>query len=791
MVPNGSFENFAQCPVNRNDGRRATGWETPPTDGTSDYFNQCATGEVDVPVNLFGSQTPRTGSAYMGIFCRASIAEYREYLQVSLDTALVAGVTYDFGMYVSLAENSAFGIKKLGAFFASFPIFINTTENLNFNPQVVSNSFLVDKAGWTKVSGSFVANGGEKYLIIGAFEPVASNTVIAVSGGSNDPFFQNSSYYYIDDVSLVRRCDIPLQSLGADVILCDTQYNPVGLASSDTMSNTTYVWNTGELTRSIIATTPGAYTVEISTSYCKVRDTVNVSFTRKPWINLGPDTTLCNTTMILNATSPFANSYLWNTGSTNPLFRPLQSGTYIVVASAGTCRHSDTIDIVINTVNPFQLADTIELCRGTSTSEEIRNNPQARYLWSTGETTQSIKLESAGIYWGEAIVGPCRYRDSVTIIVNDPPAVKVPSDTALCFYEPYTIRASGTGSFLWQDGSVADTFVAKQAGTYWVKVKNNFCDATATIVLSQKTLPVLDLGPDRMECPLVPVVLTAGNLQNAGDKYTWFDGAEGETKTVHAPGTFYVTAVSVDGCEASDTVSIDTFPASQTSLGPDTIVCPGVVYTLVPQNNFVSFTWQDQFNGAQYDATKPGVYSVIATDRNGCRDTASMQLSHYAAPLLSMPSRLLLCDPDTLITVKSNANIFIWQDGSSGSSYRVTGYGKYSVTVTDSNLCKASAELNVESNCPGVVFVPNVFTPENRDGLNDVFLPVTRNVKTIHMMIYTRWGELIFETNDLQKGWDGSYKNQPAQSDVYVYTIDYVGFSGLPKTLTGNVSLLK
>jgi gliding motility-associated-like protein len=121
----------------------------------------------------------------------------------------------------------------------------------------------------------------------------------------------------------------------------------------------------------------------------------------------------------------------------------------------------------------------------------------------------------------------------------------------------------------------------------------------------------------------------------------------------------------------------------------------------------------------------------------------------------------------------------------------IQDYGRYTVSVTDSNLCSNTATLLVKNNCPGKVFVPNVFTPSNRDGLNDVFYPITSNIETITFRVYNRYGEQIFETNQLKTGWDGMFNGKPAQADVYVYTVEYKTLSGRVGSTSGNVTLLK
>jgi gliding motility-associated-like protein len=89
------------------------------------------------------------------------------------------------------------------------------------------------------------------------------------------------------------------------------------------------------------------------------------------------------------------------------------------------------------------------------------------------------------------------------------------------------------------------------------------------------------------------------------------------------------------------------------------------------------------------------------------------------------------------------------------------------------------------------VMFPSAFTP-NGDGRNDMFEPLgIRNVKTMTIQIWNRWGEQVFSSSDATKGWDGNFKGTPAQTGVYAYLINYVKADGEEKIIKGNVTLIR
>ncbi|MDZ7740685.1 MAG: gliding motility-associated C-terminal domain-containing protein [Bacteroidota bacterium] len=119
--------------------------------------------------------------------------------------------------------------------------------------------------------------------------------------------------------------------------------------------------------------------------------------------------------------------------------------------------------------------------------------------------------------------------------------------------------------------------------------------------------------------------------------------------------------------------------------------------------------------------------------------------------------------------------------------------GEYFVQVTSFKGCTSTDTLQILWTGEAL-FLPNAFTP-NGDGINDIFKPIARYdyVQDYHLLIYNRWGQMIFESNDLDKGWNGRLNDKPAMSGTYVYRIDYrePGQKGESHTLTGTVVLVR
>lgn len=200
LVNNPSFELRTSCPNNLSQIALATPWSGFGVQDTPDYYNLCATSGsgVGLPSNTFGNETARTGQAYSGFIARPSNPA-REYLRTTLSFPLVAGVAYEVSFYVSLSDASQWAMDKIGAYLSVGPAPASNGYILGVTPQVLSpaGNYINNKNGWTLVSGTYIAAGGEDHLTIGNFANDSSTNLITGLGG-----WYPGSYYYVDDVAV-------------------------------------------------------------------------------------------------------------------------------------------------------------------------------------------------------------------------------------------------------------------------------------------------------------------------------------------------------------------------------------------------------------------------------------------------------------------------------------------------------------------------------------------------------------------------------------------------------------
>lgn len=228
LIPNYSFENYSQCPFSFGLFGLCNSWVNP-CNSTPDYYNDCSaiSSGASVPLNNIGYQKAKSGSAYAGIFIYGIMTDTNklglEFIQAPLINPLEKNKCYYFEMYYSLSNASGRATNRLEAYLSTnqFTTSLGQSNN-NVNPQfyVDTTTYITDTLNWKKLSGYYIANGGESYLTLGNFKDKLHTKQIKVTGKYVSPWIfpdSNFCYVYIDDVSLY---EIPKPNLGGDKSVC-------------------------------------------------------------------------------------------------------------------------------------------------------------------------------------------------------------------------------------------------------------------------------------------------------------------------------------------------------------------------------------------------------------------------------------------------------------------------------------------------------------------------------------------------------------------------------------------
>ncbi|HNF72362.1 MAG TPA: gliding motility-associated C-terminal domain-containing protein, partial [Chitinophagaceae bacterium] len=369
------------------------------------------------------------------------------------------------------------------------------------------------------------------------------------------------------------------------------------------------------------------------------------------------------------------------------------------------------------------------------------------------------------------------------------------------------------------------------AGTYLDTLVNaSGCDSILTMNLTIKPVPVASFTlDDNQICNFDSVLLTYNGSLNPANSYTYnFDGASVLSGTGAGPysltwlnaGIKTITlVVTLNGCQStpfSQTVDVIYTPAVQAIY--DSSICIDGTAQIFAQSGAANPIYMWNLNGANLVSGNTSTagpltlswgstgtkYVYIQCDNLGCMsnvDTAIIEVHELpTANIVSLDNKLVYCETD---------EVHLATDFIANSSYAWTplelfthyDYNKATLVIYDTTLvstrvmtsfgCIATDTLTLYTEPCTDYFIPNCFTP-NGDGRNDLFHVV--GLKTdahVEMLIYNRWGNLVYQNDVINASWNGEYKGEPAESDVYFYYIRITFPTGISVLEKGDLTLLR
>lgn len=636
-------------------------------------------------------------------------------------------------------------------------------------------------------------------------------------------------------------------ALSATVIPTQITCGTIGSASvtaSGSPPPYTYSWSTGATTTAISNLSAGNYSVVVTDATgCTASQTFAITMSSVPTVTVTPTPAQCFGTSTGSAitnttggTAPY--TYVWsttpvqNTSNANGL----AAGTYsITVTDALGCSVPLTVTITQPPVITVSVTPVNPTCGGTNGSASVISGGGTgahTYLWSTAAAGTSISNLAPGSYSIDVTdASGCSQSQTFNISTSGTLSVAPTSNPVLCFgANTGSASATTTGgtppyTYAW---SPAVTVTANAsnlpAGTYSCLVTDALgCSFTTTYSITQPAaaLTTSTTVVNNVSC-------FGGNDGSASTgpaggttpyTYAWTPGTQNTpTITGLITGNYSALITDANGCTVSQGVtitepSIISLPSSATTAscaqadGSATVTPSGGVgpYTYLWLTNPSVQTTPTAGN------LLAGTYSVIVTDANGCFQSQSVVVPGLVPPVADFyfsPDVVNLMDPLVTFTDASGGVITNWHwnfgDPVSGANdtsnlqdptHLYSDSGTYCITLTIMNMTGACADtvtkcLRVEPQT--TFYVPNSFTP-NKDGKNEIFYAYGTYIGEFHMYIFDRWGNLIFESNDLYKGWDGSVRNKGdiVQEDVYVWKVKYFDLTGAEFNQVGHVTIVR
>jgi gliding motility-associated-like protein len=513
-------------------------------------------------------------------------------------------------------------------------------------------------------------------------------------------------------------------------------------------------------------------------TYCdKNKDTITITVRQPPVFNLGPDFTTC----VNNAT-------VMNTN--------LDVTTYP------------------NTVYTTQWVPSLYLDDPTSNTPTMTpNGPDVTYIVTI--TPDGFAL--------------CARMDTINVtVIQGFDITNV--DTAICMGD--TVQVTGTGdtrlNYTWSplvgvsDPSIMLPFIVPDTShTYIVTATYPGCrDSIQLFTIDAQPVPTVDAGvPEITVCLGSRVQLNATYTYPNYPYYTlnWTPGTQLTASDISDPlfvafdtAMLHFTVTTPIGCMGEDSILINVIPSDFLEISENKTICPRDTVQLHVQGDgtttVTSITWLEDFHYvsdlSSYDPYVSPIASttltVIGTDNNGCKDTISTFVEVKAEAMVTLPDSVVVYPGENYqMDPGGNCLYFRWfpvagldKDDISNPMANPEVNTRYYVQASAENGCTTNDSIDVILAPDSWLDVPNAFTPGIAP--NATFKAVYKGNATLKSFaVYNRWGQKMFEGNNIADGWDGTWNGKPQPVGVYVYTIDAISARGKRLSKQGNVTLLR
>lgn len=433
-------------------------------------------------------------------------------------------------------------------------------------------------------------------------------------------------------------------------------------------------------------------TAASDTSFCS--STFSIQALPVPPVNVSGATTFCSGGSVTLACQG-GLAYLWSNGATSASLQANASGSYVVTATyAYGCQAvSAPVSVTVHAAPDSSIAiAAVNLCANTM---QLQAAPGLSYQWSSGATTQSIAVSTAGTFTVQLTNSfGCKSDSSITVNPASLSSNLISSNgpTALCPGQSVILSSVPNLTYVWSNNQTTQSITVSSAGNYAVTVTDGSCSATSTIVtVTTNNAPVANItAPVTQLCAGATTQLSAP----AGLSYQWSTGQTTSSINVNAAGTYSVTVVDNNNCTAADSKSISIAPALNNSVTTNgsTTICQGTSLQLSAAPGLI-YLWSTGATTQTISAANSGSYSVTVTNAgtNCTAESTPVVVTVKSAPIASISATATAICPAALTTLSGPANVsYLWSTGASTSSL-VVGPGTYRLTVTDGNNCTASA----------------------------------------------------------------------------------------------------
>ncbi len=515
--------------------------------------------------------------------------------------------------------------------------------------------------------------------------------------------------------------------------------NCIGTATATVTGGTpayTYKWSTGATTSSVSNLCAGVYKLVVTDKNgCK--DSVNVTITSpSPIVITISQTNItctgnCNgtaTATVSGGASPY--TYKWSTGATTSSVSNLCAGVYkIVVTDKNGCKDSANVTITqpLNGLNITTTQTNVTCngsCNGSATATVTGGTPAYTYKWSNGATTSSISSLCAGIY-KIVVTDKNGCKDSANVTITQPsPIVITTSQTNVKCNGDCNGTASATVSggtapytYKWNTGATTTSISGLCPGTSRIVITDaNGCKDSADVIITQPTALIITTSQNNLTCNgncngTASVTVSGGTPAYT---YKWSNGATTTSISSLCAGVYKIVVTDKNGCKDSANVTITQPTGIIISISNTNETCNGncngsVIATVSGGTPAYIYKWSNGATTSSISSLCAGVYKIVVTDKNGCKDSANVSITQPTALSIITAQTNATCNGNcngtatATVTGGTPAYIYKWSNGATSSSISNLCAGVYKIVVTDANGCKDSANVTITQPAPIII----------------------------------------------------------------------------------------
>ena len=562
---------------------------------------------------------------------------------------------------------------------------------------------------------------------------------------------------------------------------------------------------------------------------CSTSGQVTVSVNPLPIVDGGIATPVCQGVQVtLNANG--ALTYSWDQGVLNgvPFTAPIGTTSYAVIGTdINGCQNTDQASVTVYPLPVVQAGPDQSFCSGENVT--LSGSGAATYSWNNGIQNGISFTPNAGVnsFTVTGIsVNNCVNTDQVIITVFPNPIVNAGSDLEICVGDFVLLSGTGAQTYSWDNNVINGFTFSPSVGTVTYTIVGtdiNGCVGSDEVDIIVNPLPNVNAGLDTLICPGSSVTLTASGAST----YSWNGNVVNGAPFIPVQSaTYTVTGTSSEGCVATDQVSVQLELIPNITFSPNiTFGCSPVTVTFTNHTQNISGCSWGFGDGTTYNGCGPVTHTFSSDFGNNCFDVnltvttsnncitsktennlicvEALPIAEFTSSQFTMPNSNTTCD---FTNFSSGASNYTWTFGDGANSietspshtYPNNEYVDYLITLIafSPSGCSDTANLKVNVVEQLLYYIPNTFTPDG-DEVNQTFLPIFSSGIDIYeftLLIFDRWGELIFESHDPSKGWNGKYGNEGnlVQDDTYVWKILYKEKNSQQRHVeVGHVNVLK